>query len=221
MVCAITSLLDSHVFADKDVQQELVDNYLANRTVGNRDRVLEGYNRLIVSTADRFKGRGVALDDLVQEGWITLALALEKYDPTKLSFVSFATHVLRVRFLTMVGKEAKQSQRFQPNSNFGDGDSLSPIDTVEAREEGNPTALDPDRYPQTDAEVREFIRSHSRSDRDAEIFMQCKGVAGCGKREELSVAKSFRMSDRQVRRIIADVTDSIRREAIALEREVA
>lgn len=49
--------------------------------------------RLVISIAKKFLGNGVALEDLVQDGWFGLTRAVEKYDYRKgFRFSTYATH---------------------------------------------------------------------------------------------------------------------------------
>lgn len=48
-----------------------------------RDRLIQSNQRLVVSVALKFKGRGVPLQDLVQDGTVGLITAAEKFEPTK------------------------------------------------------------------------------------------------------------------------------------------
>lgn len=41
--------------------------------------------KLVVSIAGRLQGRGLELDDLIQEGWIGLSIAVAKFDGTRAS----------------------------------------------------------------------------------------------------------------------------------------
>jgi RNA polymerase primary sigma factor len=60
------------------------------------NRLLEANLGLVVSVAERFSGRGVALPDLVQEGNLGLIRAIQRYDHAKHSrFAAFATWWIR------------------------------------------------------------------------------------------------------------------------------
>ena len=48
-----------------------------------RNRLVEGNMRLVATVAGRFTGRGLDLEDLMQEGAFGLARAAELYDPTR------------------------------------------------------------------------------------------------------------------------------------------
>ena len=48
-----------------------------------RDRLIQSNLRLVVSVALKYKGRGVPLQDLVQDGTVGLITAAEKFEPSK------------------------------------------------------------------------------------------------------------------------------------------
>lgn len=62
----------------------------------SRNRLIESNLRLVISVARRFAGRGVAVEDLIQEGNIGLIRAVEKYDFRRgFRFSTYATWWIR------------------------------------------------------------------------------------------------------------------------------
>lgn len=57
-----------------------------------RSRLIERNLRLVVSVARRYRGRGLALEDLIQEGNLGLLTATEKFDPERGN--RFSTHAI-------------------------------------------------------------------------------------------------------------------------------
>ena len=55
-----------------------------------RNRIVTENMGLVVSTARKYQGRGLELDDLVSEGTIGMIKAAEKYKPEKGGFAAFA-----------------------------------------------------------------------------------------------------------------------------------
>jgi RNA polymerase primary sigma factor len=62
----------------------------------SRNRLIESNLRLVISVARRFRGRGVAVEDLIQEGNLGLMKAVEKYDYRRgFRFSTYATWWIR------------------------------------------------------------------------------------------------------------------------------
>jgi RNA polymerase primary sigma factor len=62
----------------------------------DRDKAVAKYLPLVVSVARNYQGRGLPLDDLIQEGILGLLQALDRFDPSKgFQFITYATRWIR------------------------------------------------------------------------------------------------------------------------------
>jgi len=78
--------------ADTSIAQRLLENYAANPTPENRNRVVEAHLHIARIIARKFSGRGADYDDLYQVAAMALVKAVERYDPGRgVKFQSFAT----------------------------------------------------------------------------------------------------------------------------------
>lgn len=75
-------------------RKEVVKLFRKWRKLGDRqayDQLVYGNTRLIISIARKYLGQGVPLLDLIQEGFIGLMKALEKFDPKRGKLSTYAT----------------------------------------------------------------------------------------------------------------------------------
>lgn len=74
-----------------DLARRIRDGDMAART-----RMVESNFRLVVSIARRYRCRGLAFEDLIQEGLVGLMAAVSRYDPDRgYRFSTYATHWIR------------------------------------------------------------------------------------------------------------------------------
>jgi RNA polymerase sigma-32 factor len=77
---------------ERDNEADLARQWLANRDESALHRLVEAHARLVVRIAAGFRGSGLPMADLVQEGNIGLMEAAERFDPERnVRFSTYAT----------------------------------------------------------------------------------------------------------------------------------
>lgn len=72
------------------------------------DKIINANLRFVVSVAKKFKGQGLALSDLIDEGNIGLITALEKFEPEKgYHFISYAVWWIRQSIMKAISEKAR------------------------------------------------------------------------------------------------------------------
>jgi len=78
-----------------------------------RARLVEGVEQYVIREAKKLSGRGVDLEDLIQEGITGVLRAIEKYDPDKgYAFLTYADDWIRQRMLRACEREGS-IERYQ------------------------------------------------------------------------------------------------------------
>ena len=74
------------------------------------ENLFQDYLPLIKSIASKYKGNGVPLGDLIQEGFLGLLEAKERFDPSKkIKFSTYAFYLIKKKILDAIRKENIQS----------------------------------------------------------------------------------------------------------------
>ena len=73
-----------------------------------RDRILRANLRFVVSVAKKFRGQGLPLSDLINEGNIGLITALDKFEPEKgYHFISYAVWWIRQSIMKAISEKGR------------------------------------------------------------------------------------------------------------------
>lgn len=73
-----------------------------------RDRIINANLRFVVSVAKKFRGNGLPLSDLIDEGNIGLITALDKFEPEKgYHFISYAVWWIRQSIMKAISEKSK------------------------------------------------------------------------------------------------------------------
>lgn len=86
------SRIGSYPLLDRESEHELASRYRRDGDPKARDKLIVSNLRLVVSIAKHFKGRGLPIMDLVEEGNVGLMKAVDRFDPDKgVRFSTLAT----------------------------------------------------------------------------------------------------------------------------------
>lgn len=73
-----------------------------------RERIANANLRFVVSVAKKYRGQGLALEDLINEGNIGLLTAIDKYEPEKgYHFISYAVWWIRQSILKALAEQSR------------------------------------------------------------------------------------------------------------------
>ncbi len=73
-----------------------------------RTRLMKGNLRLVISIAKKYQGRGLPLEDLIQEGNLGLVKAIDKFDPSRgFRFSTYATWWIRQGVVQAVDQQSR------------------------------------------------------------------------------------------------------------------
>jgi len=80
---------------DKVALEELALHFATTRNPSSRDRLIDASREMVEQVARTFLGADEPLEDLVQEGYIGLIKAADRYDPNRdVKFTTYANHLI-------------------------------------------------------------------------------------------------------------------------------
>ena len=90
-----------------DEEKERLQNFVIEGKDA-RDTLIESNLRLVVSIAKKYTGRGMQFQDFIQEGYMGLMKAVNKFDPTKgFKFSTYATWWIRQAITRAIADQAR------------------------------------------------------------------------------------------------------------------
>lgn len=116
------SEVNHHPLLSKNEERELTERYAATLDAKIADRLVVSNLRFVVKIAHEYKGYGLGLLDLIQEGNVGLMMAVKKFDPAKgYRLISYAVwwiraymqaFIMRSWSLVKIGTTAAQRKLF-------------------------------------------------------------------------------------------------------------
>jgi len=75
--------------------EQLIQSYVSSRDEALREQIIDRHRAMVSSYARKFVRPGVAVDDLIQTGWVAFIGALDRFDPDRGNrFSTYAVHCI-------------------------------------------------------------------------------------------------------------------------------
>ena len=197
-----------------EVLSEAEESELAARAQsGDRralDRLVTANLRFVVSVANKYRGRGLAVEDLVSEGNIALVSAAAKFDASRGRFVSYAAPLVRRRMERAI--EAQGEHYPQPDLSSrlaGVGGRTMSVDAPLGGREGVSLLAtlagtgEQEVGSNIDAERRGVVAAEalaSLAGRERSVLAALYGI-GCAKQTMAEAAENMGLKRERVRQI--------------------
>ena len=92
----------------REKEKELFKLIKNNDNVQAKQQIIESHLKFVFNVAKKYKGKGIPLEDLISEGNIGLAKAIEKFDNEKdIKFISYAVWWIRQSIQECLNKRSK------------------------------------------------------------------------------------------------------------------
>lgn len=92
-----------------ETEQELIQRYLRENDIEARRVLIESNLRYVIKTAFGYKNKGMCINDLIQEGYLGLIEALDRFDPEKkCRLITYASWWIRLRMQRAIEQKGHQ-----------------------------------------------------------------------------------------------------------------
>lgn len=192
-----------------------------NNNIEARNKILTSNLKFVFDVAKKYRGKGVAMPDLISEGNIGLTKAIGRFDETKgVKFISYAVWWIKQSIIDFIRKTNEVSENEYSSYDMIDED-LSNKDSDDEQ-----TALDNSRYSNYEIENEEYQEVDVSSldemmacldERESEIVKLYFGI-GTEKEANLEeIGEKFNLSKERVRQIKKTAIRKLRTKALMMD----
>ena len=144
--------------------------------------ILESFKMFIIKQCNKIYIEGYDKEDLIQEGYISLIKAIEKYDDSKGTFVAYSTRTIVNNYYMMIRNRAKYNGT--TSLNRSNDENIELIDIIE----GNENIEEKMILREDIKEVMEAIDDMNDSDKKLIIDLQVNKISGKQLAKELGIS---------------------------------
>ncbi|MBU5317429.1 sigma-70 family RNA polymerase sigma factor [Clostridium bornimense] len=146
------------------------------------EEILESFKKFIIKQCNKIYIEGYDKEDLIQEGYISLIKAIEKYDETKGNFVAYGTRAIVNNYYMMIRNRAKYNGTASLNKS--NDENIELIDIIE----GNENIEEKIILKEDVKSVIEAINNFSDDDKKLIINLQISKIPGKQLAKELGIS---------------------------------